>query len=634
MRKENFCFQCAGKLEGDVKYCPYCGAMVGFTTCQCGFIIPPQARYCPSCRRTVEEHKVVEMKKSGLIRYDPGYTWARGEDDICAFIEISDVEGIFSKGVLIPYGTEALLFEGGEYVMTLKSGNHTLQNLLDRIKGFSVKRAKRLFFYDASDIELTFSFQNLRSIKDGQEFTVHFNGVFRIMDSALFLRNFVKDRQSIRKEDLKKFLSSELRILFLEAMKRYMVSELCEDPGRRGELELELLSAWAKTLQRNGLKLEQIKIITIESPAVEDIYSLRRDSFKEGYIMDEKLSHRLREVQRMEREDEVIKREREEELKRMATEGDYLKRKIELYKKLMEQENLKKFAEASSEKDREKVLWDIDKDMLLLEEEKRQILLDLEIAKQRDEAAKTLFGKKLMHLIAMDEMRFAYDQKLQEIQMDSKITESQRQDEMKAFLLELQKKDLAHQQAIKEERERIANLLQKQKGDLEMAKEWNTFCQQLEEKEKEMEHRHKIEEERLRIEEEEKILKLKTGMTPEQLRILAQEEAVRQDAPPETILAIGSDARIQIQLMERIIQEIKTQQTIQRADMQKIIEQFIAKDIAQAKAEVEVQRGHTADIKEIVIASSQPLRQMSCPNCGFILSTPLSQCPKCHHNLS
>lgn len=633
MVKDLFCFQCGIKLEGNAKYCIECGALVGYTNCQCGQIIPPRANFCPSCSRKVEKYSVVEMKKKGLVRIDPGYVWARDEDDISAFIEVSDVEGVFSKGVLIPFGTEALLFEGGEYIMTLKSGNHTLQNLIDSIRGFSVKRAKRIFFYEASDIVLDFNFSNLISKLDGQEFSIEFQGVFNIYDAASFLRNIVKDFQQYKKDNLREYFSFELKDIIDRLLKQYKVIDLCQDPRIRGELELKILQEWSTSLMRNGIKVVQVRILNVKSAVIQDLYSLRRDSFKENYLVDEKLAQRLRKVEQFEKEDFVISKEREEELKRMGLDKDYLKKKIDLYKSLMEQENLKRFVEAKSEKEREKILWEIDKEKILLEEEKRELLYDIEWAKAKDQALAILWGSKLKHILDMEDLRLAYDKKLYEMEMDGKITEKMRQEEMKMFLQELQKKEIIHQQEIKEEKDRLVLEIEKEKKEHELSKEWFSFCRSLEEKEEELKHKHEMEKIREQNRSNYEELKIKANMTAAQLKYIVLEAGVKQKASAEEIQAISQDEKVMAELLERIINEIKLQQNIQRADNQFIIEQFVAKEIAQAKAQVETQRGHVADIKEVSIGMTHPLKEISCPNCGFVMSTPLDLCPKCHYNL-
>ena len=67
--------------------------------------------------------------------------WVASDDEFATRIEIPDVQGFFAKSVLVEPGFRALFIEKGQSLGELPPGQHTLSNIVDRMKFWTQKTA-------------------------------------------------------------------------------------------------------------------------------------------------------------------------------------------------------------------------------------------------------------------------------------------------------------------------------------------------------------------------------------------------------------------------------------------------------------------------------------------------------------
>ena len=114
------CGKCKTRVRKGAKFCPSCGeeAPKGLTTCGvCGVELRTGNKFCTNCgtdRSTAPNPELYKQR------------WARGADDFAVRIDTEQVDGWFTKPVVIEHGTRALLFQQGKLMGELEAGKYDM----------------------------------------------------------------------------------------------------------------------------------------------------------------------------------------------------------------------------------------------------------------------------------------------------------------------------------------------------------------------------------------------------------------------------------------------------------------------------------------------------------------------------
>jgi len=148
------CPSCKKPVTKGANFCAACGlgSAHGTRKCTdsaCGARSPGDARYCVTCGVAF-----ADAAKPALV----GETrWARTKDDLMARVEVRDVEGLFRKGLVVEFGTEALFLMDGKLMCLLEPGRHDLGGMLKRGIDLRARYEATAVVYDNSEFSLQFT---------------------------------------------------------------------------------------------------------------------------------------------------------------------------------------------------------------------------------------------------------------------------------------------------------------------------------------------------------------------------------------------------------------------------------------------------------------------------------------------
>lgn len=403
------CPQCDTKNGAANLYCTACGARLATIRCGCGADIPAQARVCPRCGRDAEGHETPDMGRKGSTRPEAGTFWAREMGDVATRLEPSDLAGIFQKGVELELGTEALLLQDGQYIGTLKPGRHTLQGIKDKLKFWVPEKHHVLYLFDAYDVLASLKMGPFKS-SDPFDVRVSLEAVLRLEDPAAFLVNVMKGLTRYTSKDIEAYVAAPLENGLRDSLASIRYGELDRSHDARQRVEEKLVSRLEQALRNTGLSLLHFRLLRFDCPFydeklggkrsafAEQMEGIRLDHAQEDILYDEALRRKFKEVEhRMDtlglrvatgkvevdeqRAEAKITEEKDGaaldhdaveqglDLRGLGQRADHSEKRVDLFKRLLQGDNLARMAQLTSEVEWERFRHSADREKLLRDTE-------------------------------------------------------------------------------------------------------------------------------------------------------------------------------------------------------------------------------------------------------------------------
>lgn len=197
--------------------------------------------------------------------------WIAGDNDFATRIEVTDVAGFFSKSVLVEPGFRALFIEKGQSLGELPPGQHTLSNIVDRMKFWTQKTAT-VIVARQQDVRLELVCPGLLT-SEFLEVEVALSITVRLEDVALFFANVMASKSAVSIDDIRQIVSPFLKQSLWEAVGRLSIKDLVGDQ-KRFDVESLTLQSLQTALTRYGLRLGTVETFSISHPEYDD--QLRR----------------------------------------------------------------------------------------------------------------------------------------------------------------------------------------------------------------------------------------------------------------------------------------------------------------------------------------------------------------------
>ena len=202
---------------------------------------------------------------------DEHNTWKRQEGGICKVIKGDELRGMTWKSFVVLPGTRCLFIDNGVNQGELEAGKYTADSLYQRFTQLRAKSDTRLLIYDSGDIQITFDtgriFYTKENLKTGGKLSL----VIKLEDALLLHNNFLKEKDELRKDDLKELLRSEIEHILSAFIVSHGYEELYGNLALRKELLNKLGSELRKSLRRIGLDLVHIPYFDYDEGAWKDI---------------------------------------------------------------------------------------------------------------------------------------------------------------------------------------------------------------------------------------------------------------------------------------------------------------------------------------------------------------------------
>ncbi len=265
------CFNCGHMNTYQAAFCAQCGMRLAggeVECCVCGTHNRSDARFCRDCGRSLDVTAAPEIRDN---------RWARNEGDFAVRLDASNLAGMLSRGIVVNVGTKALLLEGGANCGVLGPGTHTLdtldKRLLDWVKT-GIGSQVSVLLVDVTPAELEFNAGGIFT-KDSIKIGLSIRLQAQVQEPARFLTNILGGQERFTRLDLTGYLYPEVTQVVEKWVAKHTVQELAEDINLREKLELTLEEALRTTFRQTGLEFLQVRSLNFNMEHLDRIKGIR-----------------------------------------------------------------------------------------------------------------------------------------------------------------------------------------------------------------------------------------------------------------------------------------------------------------------------------------------------------------------
>lgn len=311
-------------------------------TCgRCGAENPADATYCDGCQ--------FPLKFRPAILKDN--CWEAAPDELAVFFRVGQLQGLFSKAVIVPAGMRALIVQDGK-TEEVGHGTHPVDSMLARLNRFFRDKHADILITRQNAVAVEFSFDDIYSaefLKVGVTASLN----VRIGDATSFAQHFMSAPGCVTVTNVRDLLKGAVRQALADFIGTLSLREMVGKPDLREQLSMRLHGALKERFAGFGLLVDGV-----------DSVSLRHDKFMENrelegtlwLVADEqkvRIAHQ-RDLDQLYSEDEWRKIKREEEDVRLRYRRSELSqeeaelahvirlREIELYERVTEADTREK----------------------------------------------------------------------------------------------------------------------------------------------------------------------------------------------------------------------------------------------------------------------------------------------------
>lgn len=382
--------------------------------------------------------------------------WLSKIDEFAAVINIDDLDGFFSKNIIIEPGTRALLIKNNRFAGERKPGNYTVETFLGNLFRLGAGKDISVVITKHNDVPLQIKANNIMT-KDFLEISISCELSIKIGNIEKFILNLMGNNKLFLVNDLKRLLFPFVLQSLKETIKLFSIEELANDISIRSKIDENLVRLFDDSLSHYGLLFNSIRTIDFTHEAFDEfqkskgqcwlqVEKKKLESDNRKSLFEVYSDNDLQSIKEFERKNELDNLKKHIDVDKEEAEHNIHIRRIELQSEIRKAMNSDKFDEIKNERDLADFLHKIDKDKLLKQEEKDILIEEYKARKDdRDSARKFL----------LDKLRL---QRNEEIDLLRLISENKVQS--KRFELE---SDLAKKVANEENKKRIEQLEQLKK---------------------------------------------------------------------------------------------------------------------------------------------------------------------------
>jgi hypothetical protein len=413
----NFCGHCGGALPGTKTRCGNCGANV-----------LAAARFCGECGQAMSAPASEGARETARPQMT-GNRWARRPEDFATRVEVADVDGFFSKGLIVEAGTKALFFTNGAYSGLVEAGKHEIGGLKSRIMNVFSSKTTTALLLDAGDVELKFALDGIRT-RDPLSLSADAVVVLRLEDPVPFFENLLKGRQNYSLGELRQFMAAELQNAAQELVGNRSATELSTDLSVKQALEQALASHLARTLERKGLTLIQVRVVAFRHARFDALNNVREEYWLNGQELNARLAGG----------DLVAGVERkvlDQETARALMQVHVFEQRAQVFERMRRAVNSEEMGKVRTGEELAAFLHQVDKDRLIRDEELVSLRSDFDERKQDRDAARQHLVRSLeiSHGIELDRLKL-----VGKLSLQSTVAQAMRSEELSQFDVGLEKR--------------------------------------------------------------------------------------------------------------------------------------------------------------------------------------------------
>ncbi len=445
------CSKCGASVSQDAKFCPVCGAPQDSAKVVCGNCqntVPAAAKFCPKCGAPLGSQVHPTLS---------GNRWVRRDGDFATRVEVQNIPGFIKQELIVEPGTNALLIINGETRGVCPPGKYTLDTLGDKIgRIISLDWAHSItaLLTDVTPVELQYDETRLNDLftKDGFRVNVSARLITEIENPVFFMTTLMKERRNYRLEVLAGYLESEVTALSEEWVGQQTLSDLAHNLRLKEAYALHLEEGLRRTFIRNGLIFRDARAIRFTHEHLDAQRRQREVLLLQATQAEGELDGRRR----------LADVQHQLDLQKVSEE----EQKAALHERMRRAVLSDKMSEVRSEEEFEQFLDGIDRQKLLRDKE-RQELLDIWKAEAADH------DRARAHVAAKLDVERKYELDLARLKGDNTLKGEQQEFEIQLarkkadFELDLARQKWAEELKIESDKRQQALERARLQGELE-----------------------------------------------------------------------------------------------------------------------------------------------------------------------
>lgn len=299
--------------------------------------------------------------------------WVAADGEFATRIEVPDVEGFFSKSVLVEPGFRALFLERGQSLGELPPGQHTLANIIDRMK-FWTRKTATVIVARQQEVPIELNCGGLLT-REFLEVEVAATLSVQIDDVALFFSNLMGSKSAVSIDETKEIVFPLFRQSLWETIGRLSIKDLAGEEARK-DIENCVAQSLGTALTRYGLRFASVRTLSVSHPE----YDAQRRRTGELWLQREQLDFDkleaqlaadklFAEIERQEKTDDLEVLAQNVAADRMEADLSVRMRRIGIRKQMREAALAGQFDRINSEEELAAFLQQRDKERLIRQDE-------------------------------------------------------------------------------------------------------------------------------------------------------------------------------------------------------------------------------------------------------------------------
>ncbi len=272
------CQECGAKVRRKASFCPGCGKSAPRAKIVCPVChteMKATTKFCGQCGNPVSAGDADETAPVDVLN-----RWQRADDEFARRVEASDLRAVLNSGLVVEWGTRALIFQGGKLAVVASEGTYNLNQPMQHV---DTAQPATAILMDAGDTRLPLLYRDVRTQEEVPvDVTVEL--VVHLSDPAALYANIMHGRDSLSVSELAELLWSESANVVQARVRQSSVKELDGNLEMKTTLENDLREHISAALARNGLELVLLRFVSFASEEYEKV----RDRAAETFIAEEK----------------------------------------------------------------------------------------------------------------------------------------------------------------------------------------------------------------------------------------------------------------------------------------------------------------------------------------------------------
>jgi len=411
-QKKQKCPQCGADNPSDARFCGKCRFELANVQKQCGACghsNDGDAKFCQNCGQLLSQSEVAMVHNN---------RWVMGEKDFATRIEAEDLPGLLKKGVYVEAGTNGMMLENGASRGIVPAGAYTLSNFSDKFKQFfqsGLPNQLTILLTRITPTDLEFNAGGCYT-KDPLKVGVTIRMQVEVNEPAKFLINVLKGRERFSVEELRQYLYAEVESVARGWIRAHTAEELANDLSLKEKFELAIEETLKRTFQQTGLIFLQIRTIEMNLEVLDRINDIE---IKYTLLTKETLAEAKGQKDYFDasREIDIVA------LARETAKVEDEERKAVLYERMRQALLTDRMNEIRSEGQFKSFMREIDRDELLTEKEKSELLRTWKEESEDHDLARA-------HLLQELKLRHDFELRKAELKLKSDLNKDQQEYEI------------------------------------------------------------------------------------------------------------------------------------------------------------------------------------------------------------